>query len=623
MTRLTWVTVALISIFAHTIALGQEEVGPKVYKTVSPSVAFLKSLEGFGTGFVLEETGLILTNAHVITSPLPYQMRVDVKHADGKIGPMIFKKVKIEAIHPKLDLALVSVDAKAANVKLIPVTVSSEKPIPGQRVFAIGNPGGGDGRALEKTFTSGEMSNTQIIEGVPYLQHSAPINPGNSGGPLCNSKGEVIGVNTLKSSREGIGFAIGLEKFNRSVFVAPKDRPRDEKKMKEVTAEIERLKVELGKRRMLGPDHPEVRYGNYLLMQLYSYALAGDPGNKSLYVEIGSLRYSFGHFPVAAAYLSRGIELDPWYKQEAYMHFGQSLSQMGKKEMARLAFAEGIAKFPKESDQVAAALATQFDEGKQWTDAAYYAKLAIAIGVVPNQEDKLNEIYERAIKQLTDSDATALKDRCAKADADYAEMKAAAKDAKAKNQSFLNSEFEKFVHNFDAMEDKAEEVARNLWGDEAAQDPDTTTATPGTTPTTPAPANPAEAAKEIQAGIASAQAQFRAKEQAKAVESLKALIARHPNHTDIKRAKDLLALWDKPSPGTTTKPPATTTTTPIKPPAGDAEAKAIGRKMDLAKLLKKSKQDETAIAKLQEIIDEYPNHPDTQQARDLLRQWKK
>ncbi len=609
MTRTSWAIVTILSLLVQKATFAQEEVGPKVYKTVSPSVAFLKSLEGFGTGFVLEETGLILTNAHVITSPLPYQMRVDVKYADGRIAPMIFKKVKIESIHPKLDLALVSVDAKAANVKLIPVTVSTEKPIPGQRVFAIGNPGGGDGRALEKTFTSGEMSNTQIIEGVPYLQHSAPINPGNSGGPLCNSKGEVIGVNTLKSSREGIGFAIGLDKFNRSIFVAPKDRPKDEKKMQEVVKEIDRVKKELEKRRSLGPDEPEVRYGNYVLLQLYSYALAGDPGNKSLYIEIGSLRFSFGHFPVAAAYLSRGIELDPWYKQEAYMHLGQSLSRMGKKDLARLAFTEGIAKFPKDSDQVAATLATNFDEAKQWADAAYYAKLAIAIGVVPNQEDKLNQIYDRAIKQLTDADATTLKTRCAKADADYAEMKAAAKDAKAKNQSFLNKDFEKFVQTFDAMEDKAEEVARNLWGDEATQENPPTTTTP---PTPTPPADPASAGKDIQDTIAAAQGQYRNKEQTKAVETLKSLVAKHPDHPEIKKAKDLLAVWDKPA----------TTTTPVRPTV-DPIGKAIGRKLDLAKLLKKSKQDETAIAKLQEIIDEHPTHPDTQQARDLLKQWKK
>ncbi len=612
-----FISAFLLTALFSSFAAAQDDPGLKVYQRVSPSVASLKSIEGSGTGFVLEEDGLVLTNAHVVTSPMPYQMRVDVIK-DGKVIPMIFKRVKIEGIHPKLDLALVRVDAKAAGVKLIPVTLSKAALFPGQSVYAIGNPGAGDGSTLDKTITRGIVSATsRLVEGVPYIQHDAAINPGNSGGPLCNAAGEIVGVNTLGASNlQGVFYALPVARFDKSFFVPLEKREKDDKKVQEILAEADRVMDEIKKMRsVLRSDDPRIFFARSYVVRLYSMALAHDPGNKSLYLKIGSLMHSLEEYVIASAYLARGIELDPWFSHLAYVDLGQALSKLDKADMATLAYTEAIAKFPKESDQVAINLAKYSDTEKQFANAAFYAKLAINIGVIPRQEDELNKIYENAIRQVG-ADADKVKARCDQAGEEFKSMKAAAAAAKAANKRFLNKDFEDFVLNYDAVSDKSEEMAKGLWGEdddtEAAVEaapgaPGSTPATPGATPTTTAPATGADADKEITETIAAARELVRSREKDKAVESLKDLVAKYPDHAKIKPAKDLLAIWDKPAPA---------------PTKDDPDAKAIQRKIELARIYKNSKLDARAITALEEIIEQYPEHPETDKARALLKQWK-
>ena len=607
MTRSILCVALLAWILISSAAVAQDDPGLKVYQRVHPSVVSLKSIEGSGTGFVLEEDGLVLTNAHVVTSPLPYQMRVDVINKDGKTVPMIFKKVTIEGIHPKLDLALVRVDAKGAGVKLIPVALSKNPLLPGQSVYAIGNPGAGDGTTLDKTITRGIVSATsRNIEGVLYIQHDASINPGNSGGPLCNSAGEIVGVNTLKASIEGVGYALPIDKFRKDVFVPLDKREKDDKRVAEILKEADRVMGEIKQMRsVLAADDPRFFYARAYVARLYSMALAHDPGNKSLYIKIGSIFHQIDEPMMASAYLAKGIELDPWFSHTAYVDLGQALGKLGKPDMATLAYAEAIAKFPKESDQVAIDLAKYSDKEKQYGNAAFYAKLAITIGVIPRQEDELNTIFDRAIKQVPGAEADKVRARCDQAAEELKSMKAAATAAKSTNQKFLNKDFEAFVHTYDAMSEKSEQVTKGLWGDEERAE-----AAPEGTTTKPAPTPPVnvDPDKDIAATIESAKAQARGKEKDKAIESLKALVAKYPAHPQIKQAKDLLAVWEKPE-----KPKAT----------ADPAARAIERKLDLALLFKKSNQNDKAVATLQEIIDEHPDHAGTQKARDLLKQWKK
>ena len=109
--------------------------------TLVPAVVALRNLEGGGTGVILNKDGLILTNAHVIVSPLPFECKLDIKR-NGKFEPVVFKNVKILGVHPKMDLALVQIQPSEHKGDLVPAVLYDKKATPGQRVFAIGNPGG-------------------------------------------------------------------------------------------------------------------------------------------------------------------------------------------------------------------------------------------------------------------------------------------------------------------------------------------------------------------------------------------------------------------------------------------------------------------------------------------------
>ena len=158
-----------------------------------------RTLRGMGTGFVINADGYVVTNNHVVDGA----SEIRVKFSDGRelVG-------KVVGRDEKTDLALVKVEA--TGLPVIPMGDSSKLEV-GEPVMAIGNPFG-----LEQTVTTGIVSATgRTIGAGPYddfIQTDASINPGNSGGPLVNTRGEVVGVNTMIASGTGgsvgIGFAI-------------------------------------------------------------------------------------------------------------------------------------------------------------------------------------------------------------------------------------------------------------------------------------------------------------------------------------------------------------------------------------------------------------------------------
>ena len=193
----------------------EEQNNIAVYKRVLPSVVNITSTtlvfnffygtvpqQGQGSGFVLDKTGHVLTNYHVVAG------------ANRGIEVMLSNKrryaAKVVGTDKAHDLALLQIDAP----DLQPVTLADSSQLNvGQKVYAIGNPFG-----LSGTMTRGIISSIRSIrgsEGAPIedaIQTDAAINPGNSGGPLLNSRGEVIGINTMIASNgadqsSGIGFA--------------------------------------------------------------------------------------------------------------------------------------------------------------------------------------------------------------------------------------------------------------------------------------------------------------------------------------------------------------------------------------------------------------------------------
>src|SRR5579863_1004204 len=196
----------------------EEQNNIAVYKRVLPSVVNITSTtlvfnffygavpqQGQGSGFILDKAGHILTNFHVVEGAnRGIEVQLSNKHR---------YKAKVVGTDKTHDLALLQIDAP--NLEPVTLADSSELAV-GQKVFAIGNPFG-----LAGTMTRGIISSIRQVkgsEGAPIedaIQTDAAINPGNSGGPLLNSRGEVIGINTMIASNgaeqsSGIGFAIPI-----------------------------------------------------------------------------------------------------------------------------------------------------------------------------------------------------------------------------------------------------------------------------------------------------------------------------------------------------------------------------------------------------------------------------
>lgn len=157
---------------------------------------------GSGSGFIISDTGHILTNAHVVEGA--DTVTVTLKDGRSLVGQVL-------GTDPVTDVAVIQVDAD--NLPVIALG-DSEGLQPGEWAIAIGNPLG-----LDNTVTTGIISGTgrsssQI--GVPdkrvnFIQTDAAINPGNSGGPLLNQHGEVVGINTaIIRNAQGLGFAIPI-----------------------------------------------------------------------------------------------------------------------------------------------------------------------------------------------------------------------------------------------------------------------------------------------------------------------------------------------------------------------------------------------------------------------------
>ncbi len=182
-------------------------VGIAVKKNSGNKIAqVLDSTWSVGSGCILDSKGYIITNQHVIGNEKD-DIFVTLYGGDSIKGELIWSS-------NLLDLAVIKI-----NIGGLPSAVmgDSDSLRIGERAIAIGNPLGFD---FQGTLTSGVISGlnrTVEVNGIymeDLIQTDASINSGNSGGPLMNSKGEVIGINTVKvASAEGIGFAIPINQI--------------------------------------------------------------------------------------------------------------------------------------------------------------------------------------------------------------------------------------------------------------------------------------------------------------------------------------------------------------------------------------------------------------------------
>ncbi|KAL3311553.1 Serine protease htra2, mitochondrial [Cichlidogyrus casuarinus] len=157
-----------------------------------------------GSGFIVDDQGHVITNAHVVGK----NSRVKIRTADKKSY-----SARVLAIHYSYDLALLRIDAPASELQTIPflplapIKDPSKVPVrPGEFVLAAGSP-----LELENSITMGVVSAVERDlgnkSGLKYIQTDAIITFGNSGGPLVNLYGQVVGVNTMIAGT-GLGFSI-------------------------------------------------------------------------------------------------------------------------------------------------------------------------------------------------------------------------------------------------------------------------------------------------------------------------------------------------------------------------------------------------------------------------------
>ncbi len=159
---------------------------------------------GQGSGFIVDNSGIILTNAHVVKGA----DTVTVTLRDGRTFTG-----EVRGIDEPTDLAVVKIEGD--NLPIAALGSSTDVSV-GDWAIAVGNPLG-----LDNTVTLGIVSTLKRPSsqaGIPdkrldFIQTDAAINPGNSGGPLVNDRGEVIGINTaIRADGQGIGFAIPIDK---------------------------------------------------------------------------------------------------------------------------------------------------------------------------------------------------------------------------------------------------------------------------------------------------------------------------------------------------------------------------------------------------------------------------
>lgn len=166
---------------------------------------------GSGSGVIFDAAGYIVTNNHVVQGA----SKLLVSLADGRQ-----LTAEVVGTDPRTDLAVIKISADGLTVA--PFGNSDDVRV-GELALAIGNPGGAEfARSVTQGIISGLNRLLETEEGLQFrlIQTDAAINPGNSGGALVNSRGQVIGINSIKIARsgfEGMGFAIPINSVQQII----------------------------------------------------------------------------------------------------------------------------------------------------------------------------------------------------------------------------------------------------------------------------------------------------------------------------------------------------------------------------------------------------------------------
>ncbi len=424
-----------------SLAAQDKEKNGVVTAKLSPSVVAIRNLEGHGSGMILDAKGLILTNAHVVCSPLPFYVE-----ATGTVGTetktLKFQNVSLLGVHPEYDLALLQIDPSEHRATLKPVTTSSATLNAGDPLWAIGFPADvNSGRS--KYLTWGKVKSTKrMFYSDPYIEMDVSLYFGNSGGPICDANGDVVGVATaIAEDGNTLAASIGLVKPEQ--FVPLRQRAPNHKMSTMLIgmAEKEMDAATKGRGASLG-----------LAIMCYQKALIFDAGNASLYAKIGRFNFAASRYDFAIAYYARSLQIQPWPDKGAgvYRELGAALVCNKKFDDAITTWKEGLRKYPLDNSQLWDDVAVIMMDTDNPLEAACSARTALKC--FSNNPDAMNAIYKKAREKLPPEDMGKLREYETGLDAWLAELRVQAEKGRKDGKEYLTPEMEKLMQSISGVQ---------------------------------------------------------------------------------------------------------------------------------------------------------------------------
>lgn len=504
-------------------ASSQEAERRGMLERAGPSVVAIRNVEAYGSGILLDEKGTILTNAHVIVSPLPLRVEAQFKE-NGKLQTRSFRKVTLIGVHPSRDLAIIRIDPSEHRAQFAPLPLSTHKIVTHDLVLAIGFPSTYGG--TQKICTSGEVTGVDRFVDMPgYFEFSAEVHPGNSGGPIVDTFGNGVGVVTA-GQRDGkrVAWAIPLFDFRPDQFVPLDQRPKDPAKASKLL-------------RFAEEELKEAKGGSFwsglLSAELYLMALVEDISNPDTYFKIGMIHRHYDKYPEAAAYLMRSIQLEPWNgsKAEVYHELGMALINLKKTTEATTVWEEGLAKFPGEAGRIWDDLANYHFENGRYYEAACASRASLR--VFGPRAQAMNDIYDRARKRLDVEVLGKLSGYERSLDGQIRQAHQVSEDSRRDGKRFIHPECESLITSYEGVQKEASNFNFSSLGQGPNAPPPITIPQDQLLPIF------------IQTRIAVAAEHLHNGKIDLATQVLEDVIKTYPNHPETEAARDLLGLIKK------------------------------------------------------------------------------
>jgi tetratricopeptide (TPR) repeat protein len=504
-------------------ATPQEAERRAMLEKAGPSVVAIRNSESTGSGIILDEQGTILTNAHVIVSPLP--LRVEAQFKDnGQLRTAFFQKVVLIGVHPTRDLAIIRIDPSENKAKLAPLPIAKNKATTRDLIHAIGFPSSHGG--MQKICTTGEVTGVDRFVDMPgYFEISAEVHPGNSGGPIVDSFGNGVGVLTAgMRNGERVAWAIPIHDLRPDQFIPLDRRPKDPAK----AAKLLRFAEEQLKKARGGKI-----WSGLISGELFQLALLEDISNPDTYYKIGMIQRAFGEFTAATAYLMRSIQLEPWpdTKEEAYHELGVALANLKKTPEAVTVWTEGIAKYPADSGRIWDDLAIYHYEAARFYDAACASRACLrAFG---SRADAMNTIYDQSRKRLGPDELSKLSAYEKSLDGEVQAARKTSEQARRDGKKYLTPACDTLIRSYEGVQKEASNFNFS---------------TLGRGPNAPKPLDIPDAELLplfIQSRIAVAGEHLQAGRIEVAVGVLEDVIKTYPTHPETEIARELLAVIKK------------------------------------------------------------------------------